>query len=385
MKTTKISPANIIGGLLFAIMTVLSLYNIARFHSANLWSILEIAACTLISITLFVRMKNPLPAAGFVILAIIQIYYMYFNFRSGYAYTVWTRYRGHYTESFNLLTMIPDLLILGTYIFAAIITIMVYTGDENKRNRVKRLWFVPAVLYAASWLFGIILRLVFNGQWYGGYYLFELYSLVITILYVVSILFALLGIAYPDGMFQQTITRSDGTVIAVVVPEEEGYCGLAKHVLLLLFTFGIWELIWICKTTAYLNRVEDEEPRNPTTKLLLCIFVPFYYIYWVYKSAQRIDTLAKGKEIQSDLSTICLVLAIFIGFIPPILMQDKMNQIATTKVSTATKQSSAQSRPETVLTQNEVVEALKQFKELLDSGVITQEEFDAKKRQLFGL
>jgi predicted Zn-dependent peptidase len=28
---------------------------------------------------------------------------------------------------------------------------------------------------------------------------------------------------------------------------------------------------------------------------------------------------------------------------------------------------------------------LKKFKELLDSGVITQEEFDAKKKQLLGL
>lgn len=28
---------------------------------------------------------------------------------------------------------------------------------------------------------------------------------------------------------------------------------------------------------------------------------------------------------------------------------------------------------------------LKQYKELLDSGVITQEEFDAKKKQLLGL
>lgn len=30
-------------------------------------------------------------------------------------------------------------------------------------------------------------------------------------------------------------------------------------------------------------------------------------------------------------------------------------------------------------------EQLKEFKELLDSGVITQEEFDAKKKQLLGL
>ena len=31
------------------------------------------------------------------------------------------------------------------------------------------------------------------------------------------------------------------------------------------------------------------------------------------------------------------------------------------------------------------VERIKEFKELLDSGIITQEEFDAKKKQLLGL
>ena len=31
------------------------------------------------------------------------------------------------------------------------------------------------------------------------------------------------------------------------------------------------------------------------------------------------------------------------------------------------------------------IEEIKQFKELLDAGIITQEEFDAKKKQLLGL
>ena len=33
----------------------------------------------------------------------------------------------------------------------------------------------------------------------------------------------------------------------------------------------------------------------------------------------------------------------------------------------------------------DVVQQLRDFKDLLDSGVITQEEFDAKKKQLLGL
>ena len=34
---------------------------------------------------------------------------------------------------------------------------------------------------------------------------------------------------------------------------------------------------------------------------------------------------------------------------------------------------------------NKAIEEIKQFKELLDVGIITQEEFDAKKKELLGL
>lgn len=103
--------------------------------------------------------------------------------------------------------------------------------------------------------------------------------------------------------------------------------GLFAHVLLLLFTCGIWNLIWIYRTTRYLNCLPNEEYRNPGTKLLLCMFVPFYSIYWVYKSAQRIDKLAKTVDVISDLTVVCLILEIFVPLIPPILMQDKINKI----------------------------------------------------------
>lgn len=44
-----------------------------------------------------------------------------------------------------------------------------------------------------------------------------------------------------------------------------------------------------------------------------------------------------------------------------------------------------QSQQTTVIQQTSAADELKKFKELLDMGVITQEEFDAKKKQLLGL
>ena len=56
----------------------------------------------------------------------------------------------------------------------------------------------------------------------------------------------------------------------------DAYCGIGKLILLSIFTLGIWSLIWIHRTTKFLNQAPDAEYHNPTKKLLLCMFVPFY-------------------------------------------------------------------------------------------------------------
>lgn len=106
------------------------------------------------------------------------------------------------------------------------------------------------------------------------------------------------------------------------------YCDMIKHILLLLFTFGVWYYIWIYRVTDYTNAAENEKYRSQTKKLLLCLFVPFYIIYWTYKTAQRVDKISSANGISSDIATLCLILAILVPIIPPILLQDKINNIA---------------------------------------------------------
>ena len=113
-----------------------------------------------------------------------------------------------------------------------------------------------------------------------------------------------------------------------------------------------------------------------------CLFVPFYIIYWTYKTAQRVDKMAAAKGISSDMATLCLILAIFVPIIPPILLQDKMNNIATANDTQYVSTPKGEKVNGATLG---TAEELKNFKELLDSGVITQEEFDEKKKQLLGL
>lgn len=108
----------------------------------------------------------------------------------------------------------------------------------------------------------------------------------------------------------------------------DAYCSMAKHILLCLFTCGIWPLIWIYRITTYLNKAPNSEYYNPTSKLLLCMFIPFYQIFWFYKHGQRIDSISQSKNINSNMATLCLILAIFIPFVAIIIMQDKVNQFS---------------------------------------------------------
>ena len=216
-------------------------------------------------------------------------------------------------------------------------------------------------------------------------FLLELLSLPISALFIV-ILFLFGKCFSPEAKEKKTTNVSNnnnGNVNTTVVIEEEGYCDMAKHVLLLLFTCGIWNYIWIYKVTKYLNSTPNEEYRDPTNKLLLCLFIPFYNIYWIYQSARRIDILARSKGVESDIGTLSLVMALFVPIVAPIIMQSKINQICTSN-GTGVRNNTVNNNSNN----NKNVGAadeLKKYKELLDDGAITEEEYNVKKKQLLGL
>lgn len=97
-----------------------------------------------------------------------------------------------------------------------------------------------------------------------------------------------------------------------------------------MFTFGIWNIIWVYRTTDALNEVQGKRYRSPIKKLLLCLFVPFYYIYWTYRSAQRVDALAGQFGIESDISKACLISAVLvpIAAVPSGIIQSMINEVA---------------------------------------------------------
>ena len=397
MEKKKVAPYALISGILFVLMAIVLVVDLIsqsqryRGISDISWYTLFTYSCSLLStvgyvitaIALFManRARPKLLVIGFIIQAAVVVFVLIFNL-----------------VNTNAAFVLSRLFRLAAWVGAIMISVACLTERlPQDRAAVKKVWFVPAACYAV----GVIIWSIWGAAHYRirtSYFVFDL------LLNVPGLLLAMLWVVNSNAFAQKTADASDPGQPESAAPasgaaataESTAYYNLGMHVVLLLLTFGVWYLIWIYRMTGYLNRVKDEQPRNPTNQLLLCIFVPFYTVWWVYQSAQRIDKLAATKGIASDLSMLCLILAIFVGVVPPILMQDKINAIATTdgapdqpadsaQTQTAGRAPVRQQAAASSKTDADTAEALKTYKELLDSGVLTQEEFDAKKKQLLGL
>ena len=179
-----------------------------------------------------------------------------------------------------------------------------------------------------------------------------------------------------------TTSQKEITFPASSTAYGKSYKSLVPHVLLLLFTCGIYYLVWIYRTTDSLNACKNEEYRTPINKLLLCMFVPFYSIYWTYKSAHRIDMLGYEKGIQGETATLSLILSLFVPILPPILMQSKLNSVIMADSVSPAVATAMQYAAKPV---DNGYNDLEKLKELYDKGVITEEEFTEKKKQVLGI
>ena len=110
--------------------------------------------------------------------------------------------------------------------------------------------------------------------------------------------------------------------------EREYYLPVLKMIFRCFVSFEMYLFYWIYRITKFTNLANGYSYRDPTNKTLLCIFVPFYYLYWAQKSARRIDSIAKERGAPSSLARWNLILFLFGGlYYMPFIMQSKVNKI----------------------------------------------------------
>lgn len=115
--------------------------------------------------------------------------------------------------------------------------------------------------------------------------------------------------------------------LALVPPVFTEYNSIAKHIFLTIVTGGIWLLFWTYHITKNLNCVPGTEQRKPACQLLLCMFLPLYYPFWILKTAENVEAYAQEKGKQFKLDILCLVFAFLCPFFSTILIQNKINAI----------------------------------------------------------
>ena len=357
---------SILAGVAFVLISLWQVVSLVRHFSVV--GLLYLAVDIFTAVVLLIRKRDVLLLVAASALTLLKLYAL-------------ARVGGRFGLVFvRFLELLPVLALLA-------LTILMTTNAA-----VQYRWFVPIILSVIFFFANLI--------GHGSFFL--------TLFSAAGYALAAIWIACPEGfskevtagsMSQATVTVEsvNGEFVGGTIPgvqqsavggdSDEGYIDMAACILLLLLTCGIYWYIWIYRTTKYLNRTPGEESRDPVAQLLLCMFIPFYQIYWTYKSAQRVDKLAKVSGTTSDITNLCLILAILVPIVAPMIMQDKINGIA--KSQNGAKQSGATAGSNVVVEPYAPAQAelgvaaeLKTYKELLDSGAITQEEFDKKKKQL---
>lgn len=291
-----------------------------------------------------------------------------------------------------------EVLAFIAYLLAAFIAVECFTDYlPQYRSAVRDIWFVPTACMGGAFfveLLKVFLKMVTSS--FARNTQLPLSAFLETVL----LLFVSMWMLFPEGLPKE---QKSLDAERKELPDQEAYCNLVQHILLLLFTCGIWFLVWIYKTTAYLNRTDGEESRRPVAKLLLCVFVPFYYIYWLYESARRMDRLTD--EAQEHILIPCLVFSIFAPILPPVLLQQRINAQASLRLERGVPENTDKVYlPKTMddleeePTDNETPDIsqqtgnqadryaeLREYKSLLDEGLITQEDYDTRKRTLLEL
>ena len=236
--------------------------------------------------------------------------------------------------SFNLGGIIRFLGYAAIAVFA-----VVFLTDklEQYRGQVAKLWFVPTIVCLAGGFLATIISVI-TGISYGRFARLPMGLLTVFfvgVLKVVGVFCISRWIMDPEAPLEmpkrtepaqsvvsQSVIDENGKCI---LDEQLGYRDMAEHILLLVFTFGIWQYIWIDRTTKFFNGIAGEEQRDPVVTVLLSIFVPFYTIYWMYKTGCAVDRVAKRVGVISDIAMMSLLFAILVPIVAPILIQDKMN------------------------------------------------------------
>ena len=332
-----------------AVMTKLPMVLAILMHLLNAGAFGFLAYC------LLTKRRDLLSKALLVMAGVQAVWFLYGFYTGAYEVESWGYYSGWQTK-FNLLFVLPGLAGLIGWAGAWLFSEMQLNGKYEKyQDQAEELWFFPAVLVLAdlvlTFLVYVLIILFTSGTWYSG---LSSRSIVITLIQAGALGLTMQWVFWPEGRPRQEAAADDVDLREL----PDGYCGIMKLIFLSLLTLGIYAMIWVHRTTRFLNQRIWPKMEHPVRHVLLCaivpfyliwwlckndaardpdqspahqvagcLFVPFYFTYWLYKNARRTDALARSRGMESNIAILCLVLGIFAPVVSMVVLQDRLNAI----------------------------------------------------------
>lgn len=176
---------------------------------------------------------------------------------------------------------------------------------------------------------------------------------------------------------------------------------IVANVILSVITLGIFYIIWlyrICKKI----RIIEKRDTSCGVELICILIVPFYVLYWYYTRAKIMSEAAEANynvHVDSN-EVVYLVLTLCgLGIVATILMQSELNGFVEKYNANLSGKSWKYSRyensennmkPQEIANEEpvshnnagDIIETIKKLSELKDAGILSEEEFSAKKAEL---
>ena len=220
------------------------------------------------------------------------------------------------------------LLAFSSVIMTVVLLLRAFSSVFSNRKNAKILFAITTALFVIQF----VLRNTAQGYIYFTFGEMTLRNVALSVFN--SVLSSLPGLLINIGISVVIYLRANPKPTYEVAENDypgynDMYVGMVKHILLSLFTLGIYNCIWTYKTTENLNCGKNEI-QSGAKKLLLCIFLPFYRIYWYYNQSKRLENLMKEKDGNaSDFAIVTLILAIFVPIVAAsAFLQVKINEYA---------------------------------------------------------
>ncbi len=150
---------------------------------------------------------------------------------------------------------------------------------------------------------------------------------------------------------------------------------IAKMVILSIITLGIYTYVWIYKIAKKIKEL-DGDFSSVATEIICIMFVPFYLLYWVYTRYAKLKAVSdtNGIEIGNN-GVLYLILSLLgLGLIAIALIQNDLNIMARSMKGEAPKVNISKN--------NDNVETLKKLSELHTQGILSDEEYEMKKKEI---